>query len=301
MALEKAKKYGPALDAKVCSNCLTPEDTAGAPKLSACSRCGLVAYCSKDCQRAHWKANHKQHCVARADRRPEAQTPSDARENTASKAASDREKCSICLGSLAGAPVLNLDCAHEFHTDCVAQLRKFGVEQCCPLCRTPLPPGPAKLFEDAIRRYMVVQGVVSRRGSSWSTIPASTRAELDGAISSLRAAADQGSVPAQACMGLVHDSDYGVLHNDVERFQWFKKAATEGHVLSQSVLGCIYREGQGVEANDEEAARWLLRAAQSGDKDAQCNMGAMFYKGHGVAKCYEKVAQCWKKQLIKGT
>jgi len=42
---------------KKCGNCLASDGSAAAPKLSACSRCGLVFYCSRDCQRAHWKAN----------------------------------------------------------------------------------------------------------------------------------------------------------------------------------------------------------------------------------------------------
>ena len=31
-------------------------------KLSRCSRCCLVAYCGKDCQKKHWKRGHKQSC-----------------------------------------------------------------------------------------------------------------------------------------------------------------------------------------------------------------------------------------------
>lgn len=27
-----------------------------------CGRCSSVKYCSKDCQRKHWKAGHKQEC-----------------------------------------------------------------------------------------------------------------------------------------------------------------------------------------------------------------------------------------------
>jgi hypothetical protein len=32
------------------------------PKLKQCSRCKAVAYCSRDCQVAHWKAGHKEAC-----------------------------------------------------------------------------------------------------------------------------------------------------------------------------------------------------------------------------------------------
>jgi hypothetical protein len=35
------------------------------PKLKQCSRCKAVAYCSRDCQLAHWKAGHKESCQER--------------------------------------------------------------------------------------------------------------------------------------------------------------------------------------------------------------------------------------------
>jgi len=44
MATTNKDKKGPAPDVKVCGNCLTPEGVGSAPKLSACSRCGLVVY-----------------------------------------------------------------------------------------------------------------------------------------------------------------------------------------------------------------------------------------------------------------
>jgi len=68
MAEKKGNKNGLT---KVCGNCLASEGSASSPKLSACARCGLVLYCSRDCQREHWKANHKQHCDAKADRAPQ--------------------------------------------------------------------------------------------------------------------------------------------------------------------------------------------------------------------------------------
>ena len=34
-----------------------------------CARCQITYYCSKDCQKRHWKEGHKQNCVAPADRK----------------------------------------------------------------------------------------------------------------------------------------------------------------------------------------------------------------------------------------
>ena len=47
----------------VCACC-----AAQAPigtSLKSCSRCGIVLYCGRECQRAHWKAGHKKSCKAR--------------------------------------------------------------------------------------------------------------------------------------------------------------------------------------------------------------------------------------------
>ena len=46
----------------LCSHCgASPRECADS-KLSLCAGCGLVAYCSKGCQRAAWKAGHKAEC-----------------------------------------------------------------------------------------------------------------------------------------------------------------------------------------------------------------------------------------------
>ena len=167
---KKKGKNNASPENKVCSNCFTPKGSVScALKLSACARCGLVVYCSRDCQRAHWKANHKQYCIAKADRAPRL----DALICAADSEAITGEKCAICQDFLSEAVTSTLPCAHVFHYACVAELRKFGVEQNCPLCRIPLPPGSEKIAEDASRRYMVVHQLVKRGHATWSSLPAS--------------------------------------------------------------------------------------------------------------------------------
>jgi hypothetical protein len=41
-----------------CGNCGNAEAT------SRCSRCRVIAYCNKDCQKAHWSL-HKRMCAAK--------------------------------------------------------------------------------------------------------------------------------------------------------------------------------------------------------------------------------------------
>lgn len=42
---------------KACTSCFTKFD-----KLSRCSICKLVFYCSRDCQKSHWSDIHKYEC-----------------------------------------------------------------------------------------------------------------------------------------------------------------------------------------------------------------------------------------------
>ncbi len=46
---------------ETCANCNVTR-TADAPKFKVCSRCRGAAYCSSECQTAHWKGSHKRVC-----------------------------------------------------------------------------------------------------------------------------------------------------------------------------------------------------------------------------------------------
>merc|ERR1712096_261091 len=45
----------------VCFGCGMPEGTNGM-KLHHCAGCAAAVYCSKECQKKHWKAGHKLDC-----------------------------------------------------------------------------------------------------------------------------------------------------------------------------------------------------------------------------------------------
>lgn len=45
----------------VCANCLRTESEEG-KGLKSCSKCLLTFYCSKECQKDHWKSAHKKEC-----------------------------------------------------------------------------------------------------------------------------------------------------------------------------------------------------------------------------------------------
>ena len=297
---EKAKKKNSAPDGKICGNCLKSEGSAGAPKLSACARCGLVVYCSRDCQRAHWRANHKQHCIAKADRVPEQQQSLSAEQGSTTRSVNVGEKCAICLDQLTDASATTLPCTHMFHGTCVAELRKLGVTQVCPLCRVPLPPGAEKVYEDATFRYMVVYHLVQQGRASWSRLPVWAKHELDAAITGWKTAANSGNVPAQHSLGVMFGNGRGVAQSYVKSVQWLKKAADQGNANAQYSLGLAYQRGYGVARNNVEAARWYRKGAEQGDIQAQGNLGAMYKFGYGVTKSAKNAAYWFRKAADEG-
>jgi tetratricopeptide (TPR) repeat protein len=48
-------------------------------------------------------------------------------------------QCGICLEDIVDA--YTLDCAHKFCRDCINAYKEHGVNDVCPYCRAPLPPG----------------------------------------------------------------------------------------------------------------------------------------------------------------
>ena len=146
------KKPSSSDDTHACANCERIN-----PKMSSCARCGLVKYCGRDCQSAHWK-EHKPQCTPKADRVPKPVESSPRLSSTPESSNQDEEECAICLDPLAeDGSTLVLPCGHAFNGPCVEGLRARGVAKVCPLCRGELSAGPEKLFEEATRRLFVVE------------------------------------------------------------------------------------------------------------------------------------------------
>ena len=111
-----------------------------------CSRCKRVFYCSRTCQRAHWKASHKHTC-----RKP-------GQEDAA---IGDAKTCAICMedfteGDREHDRILPLRCLHRFHSACVNGVQRSGVatSHACPVCRKALPVSVDTLLADARTLYV---------------------------------------------------------------------------------------------------------------------------------------------------
>jgi len=259
-------------------------------------------YCSRECQKAHWKANHKQRCIAKADRAPQTYAYREAISDAASSAEIAGKKCAICLNSLTHASTYTLPCTHEFHTACVEELSVWGINQACPLCRTPLPNEAENICEDATRLYVKIGRLVERGAATWSNLPPSAQRELDAAIVVWQTAAeDFGLSQAQLNLGIVFQHGHGVVQSDAKALHWYRQAADQGCSRAQLNMGLTYRDGRGVAQSDVEAARWFRKAADQGHLDAENILGLLNLKGLGVAKNEEEAARWFMKAAGKGS
>ena len=302
MPSEKKDKMNPKPNCEVCSDSLAPGGGAGDSKLpTSCARCGQVFYCNKDWYRAQWRG-YKQCCVPKSCGIPHHQEPVDIlKGDCADSGAADTEQmCVICQDPLASAEACTLPCTHAFHSTCVVELRKLGVQQACPLCRTPLPAGPEKFFEEATRRYMVLHQMVERDDASWSALPKRAQKELDQVIAGWQVLAEEGHSEAQCNLGVMFLQGRGVAQNDMQAIHWFRMAAERGKANAQTNLGVMFKEGRGVAQNYVEAVRWYRMAANQGDVKAQYNLSVMFKGGQGVAQSDKEAVQWSRKATNQG-
>lgn len=136
-----------------CANCCADENMFRTP-FKACARCGLVFYCSKNCQSQHWKAiaGHKKYCLPKSSR-----APSMSGAESCVKIEGDIV-CSICQDTLHASSVnlCTLACSHSFHEECVEGIRIYGISQVCPNCRVPLT-GKMKEFDEFTRTLFTLK------------------------------------------------------------------------------------------------------------------------------------------------
>ena len=84
----------------------------------------------------------------------------------------------------------------------------------------------------------------------------------------------------------------GLVQDDVQTLEWYRKAAGQGDADAQYALGAMYAKGDGVARDDTQAAEWYRKAAGQGVAWAQATLGFMYHLGQGVAQDYVQ-AHMW--------
>ena len=252
----KVKKCEPATE---CANCGTLD-----PPLKRCTRCFLVHYCSRFCQRAHWSEGHKQACVSINERTPKLGALSEI-------FSLERDICAICLCCVDGTEVCVLPCAHIFHSDCIKELRKFGVSPVCPLCRSKLPPSPEDLHDIANWYFLVLRGRVTRGEMSWGQMNVNERTYMNEALRLWREAADLGYDDACCALGVVYEEGYGVPQDRTQAEVWYRK--TKADIDARNNLGSILRAKGDFDLAEAEF-RFALRINQQ-HLETRHNLGSL--------------------------
>jgi TPR repeat protein len=270
-----------------------------------CARCSLVYYCSRDCQRADWKA-HKPKCNAAVeekaaqDARANKQSRSRASANgsgadvrTSESAVKDaaEEECPICFDLLVDplSPCLE-QLAHRCCRVCVEKMREHGLPA-CPLCRAPMQ-NAEELFYESVQLYLRAERAVGEAKSDvW-------RQHFDMLHRVLEV--DPHHAAAQSNLGTMYSRGKGVEKDAVQAVHWYWKAAVQGWTHAQFNLGIMYEKGEGAEEDAVQAVHWYRKAAVQGYARAQFHLGDMYRKGEGVEKDVVQAVHWWRKAAVQG-
>lgn len=120
------------------------------------------------------------------------------------------------------------------------------------------------------------------------------------ALKKLRPFAEKGNPKAQFRLGWMYSRGEGVIQNDEEAVEWYRKAAQQDHVAAQFNLGARYVTGEGVVPDSEEAMKWYERAIEQGPGGDQALLGLRYVNGAGVAQDYGKAVKCFQIAVEQG-
>jgi len=239
-------------------------------------------------------------CVTPEERRPHAMAREDVSNQRSAGVERNSGECPICLESFSEGTLCVLPCKHEFHGSCVEELRNHGVQQVCPLCRTSLPPGPEKLFGDAICMWLRMKMRHEVVDESWNPLTAAEKNNMAQVVDMWTNAANQGHAGAQYVIGFIYHFGSGVAQDFKKSVQWTQKAADQGLADAQFSLGSIYSNGEGVSQDYDNAVEWYRKAADQGYAIAQFNLGNTYINANGVAQDYKEAVEWYRKAADQG-
>ena len=260
-----SKKKSADPNARTCAHCLAVQGRAGVTRILPCKRCGLVAYCSKDCQRAHWGA-HKKDCLAPAQRTVDAallQQGGAASSSGRRWTGGDDDNCAVCLYPLSDARITTLPCDHQFHEECVDQLQQEGHK--CPLCRAELPHRAAAAKDaqplNQTQRERPLHprtDVRQRRGRRWNN-----RGQQN------------------------HGNEEAAAPPQMNLRAWASSKCWAGLIVAL-IVGGLLSYFAWASQNEAQQDLGKVQMYQQGDATAQFNLGYRFH----IAQSYAKAVRC---------
>lgn len=82
-----------------------------------------------------------------------------------------------------------------------------------------------------------------------------------------------GEADAQCELGMIYFEGRGIVKDEIQGVNWWRKAAEQNHAVSQLFLGLMYSKGRGVPKDKIEAHVWLNLAGANGLKEARELLG----------------------------
>jgi hypothetical protein len=166
------------------------------------------------------------------------------------------------------------------------------------LSLTPLTPTfhnhLHQLYEEACRRYLVLERRVDRGAGSWELPLRQDHEEMAAVVALWRGAGEQGKAEALNNLGLLHERGRGVPQSDAEAARLYGQAADLGLAGAQYNLGFLFDQGRGVaRQSNHDAARLYRLAADQGFAPAQANLGHFFEHGFGVPRNLVEAARLY--------
>ena len=116
-------------------------------------------------------------------------------------------------------------------------------------------------------------------------------------VTELRLLAEAGDAAAECYIrGWRYANGRGVIQNDEQAVEWYRRAAEQGHAIARYDLSWMYQHGRGVSQDSSEAAQWCRRAAEQGYADAQNTLGWRYQYVRGVgAQNYDEAIRWYRR------
>ena len=267
-----------------CAQCgAAAPSGAGAKALPVCAGCRRVAYCGRDCQRAAWRAGHKQECGGRATAATAGALGDVAAQEEAVRGwRGCKDLAALRAGAEAG------DAAAQFalglaHRDGLLGLRPDKAAMLA-LFRRASDAGLARAQYD--------YGFVLAQGIGENGLGSGRGADPPEGLRLMRLAAEQGmreavhNVAAFLREGIGAPVDLpGALRHEL-------RAAEMGDPEAQSELARAYSQGIGTRPDYNEAVRWGTKAAAAGSTHAMLSLAAVLMGMPGSNVPVDAAAAC---------
>jgi TPR repeat protein len=112
--------------------------------------------------------------------------------------------------------------------------------------------------------------------------------------------AEHNDAAAENALGLRYfqgDEKNGIIRDEKQAFNWFRRAADHGSLPAQAKLGALYWGGRGVPKDVNQAYFWTVLARARGNKENK-DLAAILASGmsRSQAAAIEQQADFWLEQ-----